>query len=462
MANVTSKRMMVEGPLFKNILLFSVPLIFSQLLQVMFNMADVAVVGKFAGDIPLGAVSSTSTLVTLLTGFLIGLGSGINVKIAQYYGAQKHDEVKKTVSTSFVISLTAGFIILIITLVFGEGFLRLLNTKDTLIEKATLYLKIYAFGMPALGIFNFGNGVLSATGDTKRPLVYLTISGVLNIGLNFFFVLVCGMDVDGVSLASIISQYVSATLIMIRLIRIKEIHRLDFKRFVVDGKIAVEVLCLGIPAGIQTAIFSIANLFIQSAVNSFSDTSVAGVGAAMNADTVVFNSMSAFYTACSTFVGQNYGAGNKKRMRHTVLICLLYSFVVGLALGCLFLFKGEWFLSIFTDSPEVMEAGMEKLRIMAFSYPLSALMDAPIAASRGIGKTLVPTVMVILGSCVFRIIWIYTVFAHFGTLTSLFLLYSFSWAITGIFESVYFIFAFRKIKLVEEQAPCETLDACVG
>lgn len=231
MQKTDAKKMMVEGPLFKNILLFSIPLIFSQVLQVLFNMADVAVVGKFSGDIPLGAVSSTSTLVVLLTGFLIGLGSGINVKIAQYYGAKKEEDVKHTVSTSFIISVVAGFIILIATFFFGRFFLEVLKTDEKLIDKATLYLKIYAFGMPALGIFNFGNGVLSATGDTKRPLVYLTIAGVLNIGLNFFFVLVFKMDVDGVSLASIISQYVSAALVIIRMIKIKTCYKLDFKEF---------------------------------------------------------------------------------------------------------------------------------------------------------------------------------------------------------------------------------------
>ncbi len=444
MQKTDAKKMMVEGPLFKNILLFSIPLIFSQVLQVLFNMADVAVVGKFSGDIPLGAVSSTSTLVVLLTGFLIGLGSGINVKIAQYYGAKKEDDVKHTVSTSFIISVVAGFIILIATFFFGRFFLEVLKTDEKLIDKATLYLKIYAFGMPALGIFNFGNGVLSATGDTKRPLVYLTIAGVLNIGLNFFFVLVFKMDVDGVSLASIISQYVSATLVIIRMVKIKACYKLDFKDLVVSGKKTLEVLYLGIPAGIQNAIFSIANLFIQGAVNSFSTDVISGVGAAMNADTIIYNVMGAFYTACSSFIGQNYGAGNKDRMLKSYFICTFYSFMIALILGAFLFFKGELFLRIFTDTPAVIEAGMEKIRIMAFAFSVSAFMDCTIAASRGIGKTLAPTIIVILGSCVFRVIWIFTVFAHFKTLTSLFLLYLFSWAITAVAEIIYFIIAFKK------------------
>ena len=444
MLKTDAKKMMVEGPLFKNILLFSIPLIFSQVLQVLFNMADVAVVGKFSGDIPLGAVSSTSTLVVLLTGFLIGLGSGINVKIAQYYGAKKEEDVKRTVSTSFIISIVAGFIILIATFFFGRYFLEILKTDEELIDKATLYLKIYAFGMPALGIFNFGNGVLSATGDTKRPLVYLTIAGVLNIGLNFFFVLVFKMDVDGVSLASIISQYVSATLVIIRMIKIKACYKLDFKDFAVSGKKTLEVLYLGIPAGIQNAIFSIANLFIQSAVNSFSTDVISGVGAAMNADTIIYNVMGAFYTACSSFIGQNYGAGNKDRMLKSYFICTFYSFMIALILGTFLFFKGDLFLRIFTDTPAVIEAGMEKIRIMAFAFCVSAFMDCTIAASRGLGKTLAPTIIVILGSCVFRVIWIYTVFAHFKTLTSLFLLYLFSWAITAVAEIIYFIIAFKK------------------
>lgn len=462
MQKTDAKKMMVEGPLFKNILLFSIPLIFSQVLQVLFNMADVAVVGKFSGDIPLGAVSSTSTLVVLLTGFLIGLGSGINVKIAQYYGAKKEEDVKQTVSTSFIISVVAGFIILIVTFFFGRFFLEVLKTDEKLIDKATLYLKIYAFGMPALGIFNFGNGVLSATGDTKRPLVYLTIAGVLNIGLNFFFVLVFKMDVDGVSLASIISQYVSAALVIIRMIKIKTCYKLDFKDFVVSGKKTLEVLYLGIPAGIQNAIFSIANLFIQGAVNSFSTDVISGVGAAMNADTIIYNVMGAFYTACSSFIGQNYGAGNKDRMLKSYFICTFYSFMIALILGAFLFFKGDLFLRLFTDTPAVIEAGMEKIRIMAFAFSVSAFMDCTIAASRGIGKTLAPTIIVILGSCVFRVIWIFTVFAHFKTLTSLFLLYLFSWAITAVAEIIYFIIAFRKTSCSLEPADTENTDTPVA
>ena len=438
---------MTDGSLWKNMFLFSVPLMLSQLLQVLFNMADVAVVGKFSSAEALGAVGSTTILVSLFTGFLIGMGSAVNVRVAQHLGAQHKVRTASSIRTAFVICLATGCIITVLCLLSARFMLELLGTKDDLIDGAVLYFRVYALGMPALGIFNFGNGVLSANGDTKRPLVYLMIAGILNVLFNLFFVIVCGMAEEGVALASIITQYVSATLILIHMAKQEDdcTFRLRDLKKGLDPQEKKRLLGLGIPAGLQSAVFAVANLFIQGAVNSFDSVMVEGNSAAANSDAIIYNVMAAFYTACSTFMGQNLGAGKWDRMLKSYFIGIAYSFVAGALLGgALFLF-GREFLSLFANDGAVIAAGLQRTQIMSFSYAVSAFMDCTIAASRGIGKSFVPTVIVIMGSCVFRVVWIYTVFAYFHTIPSLYLLYIFSWTITAIAEIVYFIINYKKI-----------------
>ena len=436
-----------QGSLWKNMLLFSIPLMLSQLLQVLFNMADVAVVGKFSSAEALGAVGSTTILVSLFTGFLIGMGSAVNVRVAQHLGARDRARTAAAIRTSFVICLATGCIIMVLCLLSARFMLELLGTKDDLIEGAVLYFRIYALGMPALGIFNFGNGVLSANGDTKRPLAYLMVAGILNVLFNLFFVIVCHMAEDGVALASIITQYVSAVLILVHMGRQSDDCAFRFRdlKSGPDGPEGQHILALGIPAGLQNAIFAVANLFIQGAVNTFDSVMVEGNAAAANADAIIYNVMAAFYTACSTFMGQNLGAGKRARVLKSYFIGIVYSFAAGALLGgALFLF-GREFLSLFTSSEAVVEAGLERTRIMCFSYAVSAFMDCTIAACRGIGRSLVPTVIVIMGSCVFRVAWIYTVFAYFHTIPSLYLLYIFSWTLTAVAEIVCFTIYYRKM-----------------
>ena len=297
---------MTEGPLYKNILLFSVPLIFSQLLQVLFNMADVAVVGKFSSATALGSVGSTSTLVTLFTGFLIGLSNGVNVRVAQYLGARQEEDTRNCVHTALILCTLSGVVIAVLCFFLAAPMLELLKTKDDLLPGAVLYFRIYALGMPALGIFNFGNAVLSASGDTKRPLGYLTAAGILNVILNLFFVIVCKMAAGGVALASIISQYLSAVLVLLHMTRLTDSCRVEWKLLRLHGSEVGRILGLGVPAGIQHMIFAVANLFIQVGINSFDSTVVSGNSAAVNVDNVIYNVMAAFYTACSTFMGQNW------------------------------------------------------------------------------------------------------------------------------------------------------------
>lgn len=432
------------GSLFKKILVYSVPLMFTNILQVLFNMSDIAVVGKFSGPIALGAVGSTSILITLFTGLLIGLASGVNALTALYIGSKSKKDLKETVHTALLLCLIAGILISVLGILFSEWILTAIHTKDELLADALLYLRIYLLGMPALGLYNFGNAVLSAAGDTKRPLYYLLFSGVLNVLLNLLFVIVFHLDVVGVALASIISQYLSAVLILRVLLTTDADFAVSLRGLKIVSDKLIRILKIGLPSAFQYAIFAIANLFVQTGVNSFDHVMVEGNSAAANADPLVYDMMAAFYTACASFIAQNFGANKKDRIMKSYLICLLYSFVMGLVLGVALYLLRHPFLALFTNEAAVAEAGMKRISIMALSYCVSAFMDNTIAAARGLGKTFVPTILVILGSCAFRILWIYTVFAYFKTIPSLYLLYVFSWAITAIAEIIYFLAVYRK------------------
>ena len=434
----TDVKDLTEGSLWSGILLFSLPLILSNLLQILFTMSDIAVVGRFAGPQALGSVGSTTTLVTLFTGFLIGMGSGINAVTARYFGRHSDGQTSLVVQTSFLLSLLLGTAVLLIGETTAGPVLRLLNTKEELMDGALLYLRIYFLGMPALSVYNFGNAVFSAAGDTRRPLAYLSIAGVLNVILNLFFVIVCRLDVAGVALASILSQCLSAVCITLAMVRADGPHALPIRSLHFDRVKAWQVLSIALPAGVQNAIFQVANLFVQYGVNTFSATVVAGNAAAQNADALVYDTMAAFYTACGSFMGQSFGAGKIKRMKKACRVSLFYSFAAGLLLGCTILLFGKPFLSLFTTDAEVAAAGMYRLRVMSISYGFSAFMDNTIAASRALGRGTVPTIIVILGSCIFRIIWIFTVFARFRTIVSLYLLYIVSWSITAAAEIVYY------------------------
>ena len=434
---------LTSGPLARQIFFFSLPLAASNLLQVLFNMADLMVVGRFAGPEALGSVGSTTTLVVLFTGFLIGMGSGANVLIARYFGAGDRRSLRETVQTAAIVCLAAGCIVLAAGAIFSKPLLALLGTKEELIGGAELYLRIYFLGMPAMALYNFGNAVFSAIGNTKKPLLYLSTAGVLNILLNLFFVMVCRLSVLGVALASVLSQYLSAGLIVGALLRSRESYALKLSGIRLYPAKCRKLLALGLPAGLQNAIFQIANLFIQAGVNSFDAVVVEGNSAAANSDGIVYDVMAAFYTACTSFMGQNFGARKKSRVLRSYFISLGYSFGAGALLGLSLAVFSQPFLGLFTTEAAVIQAGTHRLVVMGLSYGLSAFMDCSIAASRGLGKTLAPTVIVILGSCVLRIIWVHTVFAYFHTILSLYLVYAFTWTVTSIAELIYFAHCYR-------------------
>ena len=436
---------MTRGSLKKQILFFSIPLMLSNLLQVLFNMSDIAVIGQFAGAMSLGAVGSTTTLISMYTGFLIGLSGGINVLTALYIGARNRKSVSETIHSAFLVSLAVGLILLILGVSTSRGVLVLLNTKEELIDKAALYIRIYFLGIPALALYNFGNGVLSAVGDTKRPLIYLSISGIINIVLNLFFVIVCRLGVIGVAIASIIAQYISAALIIRFLMKTYGSYGLRMKDIGIDRDAAAAVLRIGVPAAIQYSLFAIANICIQTSINSFSHVVVEGNSAATNADSLIYDMMAAFYTACTSFIAQNLGARKKERVLRTFFITLAYSFLMGLVLGvALFIFQRP-FLLLFTSDDAVIHYGQIRIGVMAFVYCVSAFMDNATAAARGIGKSVAPTIIVVMGSVVFRIIWLLTVFAYFKTLQSLYLIYVISWTLTAIAGNIYFAYHYRRI-----------------
>ena len=417
---------------------------FSNLLQVLFNISDIAVVGKFAGAYALGSVGSTSILLTLFLAVPLGMGGGINVLTALAIGSRSKKDVSETIHTAAIISLIAGILLLAFGMFFARDLLTLLNTKEELIEGAVAYLHVYFLGMPAVALYNFGNAVFSAAGNTRKPLVYLSIAGVVNVILNLFFVIVLKIDVCGVAAASAISQYLSAGLLLKDLFRGEGMCRLQMTEMKLTGSKAKRILQIGVPSAFQYMIYSVANLFVQTGVNTFSATVVAGNSAAANADNLVYDIMAAFYTVCGSFMGQNLGARKKDRVKKSYLICLFYSFMIGLVVGLLLVLFGHQFLSLFANDAAVIEAGMERLMVMGLAYCISAFMDCTTAATRALGKTVFPTIVMILGSCVFRIFWIYTVFAVYHTTQALYLLYAVSWIITAIPEIIYFVIIYKK------------------
>lgn len=439
------KGFFLQGSLFKTIFIFSLPLIFTNLLQVLFSFTDVAVLGRFASAESMGSVGSVAILVFMCTGFLTGIGSGVNSVAAFYIGADNKKSVSDTVHTSAILCVTAGVAVCVSGILFARPVLQLMGTKAILIDGSVTYFKIYMLGMPALAFYNFGNGILSASGDTKSPLKFLSISGVVNVVLDLVFVICFNMDIAGVAVASISSLYISAFLVFLKLYKRNDALAFRFKNLRLNKFILYKLIKICIPAGMQNVIFAFANIFIQVGINSFDAAMVIANSAAANSDSLVYNTMIAFYVAGSTAIAQNYGAKNKKGILKSCFISVAYSFLAGLFLGVLLLLFGRYFLAVFTSEPHIIELGMERLTIMAFSYCLSAFMDAALASSRGLGETIIPTVIVIIGSCILRILWIYTVFGFFGTVLSLYLVFPVTWIITATAEFIYFAKLYRNI-----------------
>jgi len=444
---------MCNGPLLGKILRFSFPLIFSGVLQLLFNAADMVVVGKFAGKESLAAVGSTGALINLLVNVFMGLSVGVNVLVARYYGANQEREVKDTVHTAITLSVVCGIFLSIVGIILAKPLLTLMDTPADVIDLAALYMRVYFAGMPVMLLYNFASSILRAVGDTMRPLFFLTIAGFINVGLNLIFVIVLRMDVAGVALATVISQIFSAICVVICLIRDNASYKLDLKKLTINKKITIQIARIGIPAGLQGAMFSISNVLIQSSINSFGSVAMAGNTAASNLEGFVYTAMNAFHQTAVSFISQNTGARKFKRCLKVLVQCSILVTVIGGAMCALGLIFAEPLLYLYTDEVAVMEYGLLRLNFIFITYYICGLMDVLTGCVRGTGHSVLPMIVSLLGVCAFRVVWIYTVFAATPTLEALYMSYPISWISTAVVHLLCFLFIHRKnVKSVSSQA----------
>ena len=437
---------MTVGPLLTKVLFYSLPIMLSGILQLVFNAADTIVVGRFAGNEALAAVGSVGSLNNLLISLFIGLSVGVNVLVARFTGAGQRENVSETVHTSVLLSLVGGVGLGILGIVAARPLLELMGSPEDVIDLAVLYVRIIFAGMPVQMLYNFCSAVLRAIGDTKRPLYFLTIAGVINIFLNLFFVISLHMSVAGVALATIISQTVSSALVVRSLMLMDGPTRLDLRRLHINKGILRQILAIGLPAGIQSSVFSLSNVVIQSSVNSFGSIVIAGNAAAANVGNFVYQGMNTFQQSVTCFAGQNIGARKPSRVIRSMYVCLLWSVVFGLAFGLLSCVFGTQLLSLYTPDAQVIAVGLERLYIVCGPYFLCGIMDVMTGVLRGIGYSLLPMVVSLLGACVFRIIWVVTVFAEIPTLFCLMVSYPVSWALTFVVLVVFFALLWNRVR----------------
>lgn len=437
---------MTEGRLLPKILLFSLPLMASSVLQLLFNAADVVVVGKFAGSVALAAVSSTTSLINLITQLFIGLSIGVNVVVAKHIGERDFDKTYRSVSTSIIISLVGGVIVTVVGFLFCKTMLQLMGSPDDVIDLSALYLKIYFLGTIAMMLYNYGSAILRAQGDTQRPLKFLTLSGVLNVILNLIFVIVLKMSVAGVALATIISQYISAVLIMICLMKEKYPFGISLKEMTFDAAEFKQILVIGLPAGIQGTVFALSNVTVQSSINSFGKIVMAGNGAASNLEGFVYVAMNTFYQSAISFTSQNLGAKKYERLTPILFTCLGCVLVTGAVLGIGLWYFGDIFLSIYSSDPEVISAGIIRLSYIGKIYFLCGTMDVLCGCLRGMGYSLIPMINSLLGSCAFRLVWLATVFKIYHTQDMVYIVYPLSWIITIILHLILYIYVRKKMQ----------------
>ena len=432
---------MCEGPILKKMLLFSIPLMLSSMLQLLFNAADVIVVGRFAGDSSLAAVGSTTSLINLITNLFIGMSVGVNVLVARYFGAKHERDLKETVHTAIKLAIISGILLTVIGVVLAPKILGLMNTPDEVMELAAVYLRIYFLGITATMVYNFGSAILRAVGDTKRPLFFLFIAGAVNVVLNLIFVICFGMGVSGVALATVISQVVSAFLIMRCLIKEESIIKLNIKEIKINKEKFIKIIQLGLPAGIQGSLFSLSNVFIQSSINSFGKVVIAGNSAASNIEGFVYVAMNAFYQATISFVSQNLGASKYERINKIVIRAILSVACVGLILGVSGVYFGRELLSLYSENADVIEEGYYRLVYIMLSYALCGMMDVMVGALRGIGYSVLPMIVSLIGACGLRILWLSTIFMQpeYHRIEMVYITYPISWTITLTVHIICFV-----------------------
>lgn len=439
---------MVNGPILKKMLLFTIPLMFSSILQLLFNAADIVVVGRFAGDNSLAAVGCNGALINLMTNVFLGLSVGGNVLAARDYGAGDEEELSKTVHTAMLLGIISGLVLTVAGVIFAPQLLELMQTPENVLPLAALYLRIYFLGMTAMMVYNFGSALLRSIGDTKRPLYYLVAAGVINVILNLVFVVVFRMDVAGVGLATVISQCVSAVLVVRCMMREQGGIRLIPRRLHIYKDKLIQIVQVGLPAGFQGAVFSLSNVVIQSSVNLFGETVVAGNSAAMNLEGFVYVSMNAFHQAAISFTSQNVGAGRRERIGKILLTAEGCVIVTGLLFGWVMYGFGRPLLHIYSNSSHVIDAGMVRMRIILLPYALCGMMDVVVGVLRGMGYSVGPMIMSLIGACGLRLVWIATVFQipQFHNISTVYVSYPITWAITLVAQLLLYVYASKKMK----------------
>ena len=440
---------MTTGPILPKVVMFVLPLMASSVLQLLFNAADVMVVGKFAGSLALAAVGSNGSLINLLVNVFISLSVGVNVLVARYFGSQEYSDLSKCVHSSIGISILLGIAVAIIGIVFSSPMLVLMQTDPEVLPLAALYLKIYFLGMPATLVYNFGAAVLRAVGDTKRPLRFLMIAGIINVILNLILVVVFHLDVAGVAIATVVSQYVSAFLVIRCLMRADSVYQLHLKSIRLHGTIILQIVLIGVPAGLQSFFFSFSNVIIQSSVNSFGYVTMAANSAAGNLDGFIYVALNSVYLAALSFTSQNYGAKRLDRIKRLFFVCPFITLSIAAVICPLLYFFGPKLLSLYISSSDpdrdaILATGMIRLKYLGLTYWLCGLMEVLTGFLRGLGKTWMPMIVSVFGACIFRVVWIYTVFAAQPSLEVLYLSYPISWIITPLVHTIVLIVTFRQ------------------
>lgn len=436
---------MLSGNLLKKMIIFTLPIIFSSILQLLYNAVDLAVLGQYCGDKSLSAVGSTGSLTNLIINLFMGVSIGANVAVARAIGQKDDQKIKRLVHTSILFAIFSGIFLSIFGIFTASIWLELMGTNQEYLDLATLYLQIYFGGMIFNMVYNFGAAILRAVGETRKPLYFLGIAGLANVALNYLLVLAFHMDVAGVAIGTIVSQGISAVLVIGCLIRRKGSIHFSFKSLGIDGKCLKEMIFIGLPAGIQGTLFSISNVFIQSAVNSFDSASVvAGNTAASNIEGFVYAAMNAFYQACITFTSQNLGAKKISNCKKALLHALLCVTITGIAFGGMALLFDESLLKIYTNTPESIAVGQKRLLIICSTYFTCGIMDVFVGGLRGLGYSIVPMAVSIMGACVFRLIWIFTAFQASHTLDTLYISYPISWVVTALVHMCCYIFVYKR------------------
>ena len=435
---------MTQGSLSRQIISFSMPLMFTNLLQMLFSMVDLAVVGRFSSAAAMGSVGSTTTLIFLFTGFLMGLGSGVNVLVATHFGARSEKNVRESVHTSFIVCLAAGFLMLALGLIFARPLLELLGTRDDLIDGAELYLRIYFLGMPFVMLYNFGSAILRSKGDTRRPLWCLAVGSILNIGLDLFVVRVLGMGIAGITFATLISYALSAGLIVMCLLREEGPFHLELARLKPSRKQLTDILKMGVPAGLQGAVFSFSNLIIQSGINGFGEAAMSGSAAELNYEFASYFMAAAFASAAVTFTSQNFAVRKYDRCKRVFALCMVCGVVSAGLLSLLFVANNRFFIGLCASDPDAITYGMERMLLVeAFEWVVCSY-EVTAGALRGMKHSLLPTAIILFGTVGMRMVFFFTIFAAHPDFNLLMHVYLGTWAPTGVAMLVAYFLVCRK------------------